>query len=59
MGTLLFAVVAIVIMIAVAIASWVIETVRETKGWPIIPRIFAIGAIIGLVIYCIVDCVKG
>ena len=54
MGTLIFAVVAIVVMIAVAIASWIIEAVRDTNGWPIIPRIFAIGAIVGLVIYYIV-----
>lgn len=54
MGTLLFAVIAIVVMMAVAIASWVIEAVRNTNGWPIIPRILAIGSIIGLVIYYIV-----
>ena len=59
MGTLLFAVIAIVVMIVVAVASWIIEMVRDTSGWPIIPRILAVGAIIGLVIYCIVDCCRG
>ena len=59
MGTILFAVIAIVVMMVIAVASWIIETVRGMSGWPIIPRIFAVGAIIGLVVYCIVDCCRG
>lgn len=58
MGTLLFAVIAIAVMMVIAVASWIIEVVRDTSGWPIIPRILAIGSIVGLVIYCIVDCCK-
>ncbi len=58
MGTLLFAVIAIAVMMIVAIISWIIEVVRDTNGWPIIPRILAIGAIIGIVVYYIVEIVR-